>query len=62
MSPEKRLQQARELANTGHALASSDLHGAVKACLAARAHLKCIGFIGVGCRGGYERRFCGEDS
>ena len=45
MSPEKHLQRARELANTGRALASSDLQGAVKACLAARTHLKRIGFM-----------------
>jgi tetratricopeptide (TPR) repeat protein len=45
MSPEKRLQQARELADRGHALAKSDLRGAVRAFLASRALLKSIGFM-----------------
>lgn len=43
MSPEERLQRARELADTGHTLAPTDLDGAVKAYLAARSHLIGIG-------------------
>ena len=45
MVPEERLRRARELSNSGDALTCSDLRGAVRAYLAARGHLRSIGFM-----------------